>query len=62
MILSKCDLLPHLDFDLERCLDLARQVNPQLPVLSLSATTGEGMPAWLDWLHSERQGLRVRSA
>ncbi|MFS2158181.1 hydrogenase nickel incorporation protein HypB [Pseudomonas sp. Pseusp122] len=50
MILNKTDLLPHLDFDVQRCLDYARQVNPQLQVLQLSARDGSGMDAWLDWL------------
>jgi hydrogenase nickel incorporation protein HypB len=50
MILNKIDLLPHLSFDVERCKDYARRVNPGITILELSATTGEGMQAWLDWL------------
>ena len=50
MVLNKVDLLPHLRFDVQRCIDMARRVNPTLQVLQLSATTGEGMGAWLDWL------------
>ena len=50
MLLNKVDLLPHLRFDVQRCIDMARRVNPMLQVLQLSATTGEGMDAWLDWL------------
>ncbi|MBL8275548.1 hydrogenase nickel incorporation protein HypB [Roseateles puraquae] len=50
MVLNKVDLLPHLRFDVQRCIDMARRVNPTLQVLQLSATTGEGMDAWLDWL------------
>ncbi|MGB5063043.1 MAG: hydrogenase nickel incorporation protein HypB [Candidatus Competibacter sp.] len=55
MLLNKTDLLPHLDFDVARCLDYARRVNPDIRILQLSARTGEGMEAWLDWL---RQGQR----
>ncbi len=55
MLLNKTDLLPHLDFDVVRCLDYARRVNPEIEILQLSARTGEGMDAWLDWL---RQGQR----
>lgn len=62
MVLNKCDLLPYLEFDVERCLGWARQVNPQLQVLSLSATTGEGLPAWLDWLQAETSSLPALSA
>ena len=50
MVLNKVDLLPHLRFDVQRCIDMARRVNPALEVIQLSATTGEGMDAWLDWL------------
>ena len=53
MVLNKTDLLPHVDFDVERCVALARQVNPGLQVLQLSATRGDGLEAWLDWLLHE---------
>ena len=50
MILNKIDLLPHVDFDAEHCLAHARRVNPGIECLQLSATTGEGLDPWLDWL------------
>jgi len=50
MVLNKADLLPHLQFDVAACVEYARQVNPDLEILTLSAQTGEGMQAWLDWL------------
>lgn len=50
MILNKTDLLPHVKFDVARCIQLARRVNPAIEILQLSATTGEGMDAWLHWL------------
>jgi len=50
MILNKTDLLPHVKFDVARCIELARRVNPNIEVIELSATTGEGMDAWLHWL------------
>ncbi len=43
MILNKIDLLPHLDFDVQRCLDYARQVNPQIQIIQLSARDGTGL-------------------
>lgn len=54
MILNKTDLLPHLRFDVQRCLDYARQVNPAIRVLQLSAVDGQGMAAWLDWIDAAR--------
>jgi len=55
MILNKIDLLPHVQFDVDRCLDYARQVNPYLTVFQLSATTGEGLEPWYEWLRRQRQ-------
>ncbi|MDU4094897.1 MAG: hydrogenase nickel incorporation protein HypB, partial [Pantoea sp.] len=54
MILNKIDLLPYLDFDVEACIANARQVNPQIEVIQLSATRGEGMDRWLSWLEQQR--------
>ncbi|MGA1286293.1 MAG: hydrogenase nickel incorporation protein HypB, partial [Rubrivivax sp.] len=50
MLINKADLLPHVDFDVERCLAHARRVNPDIEALLVSATHGQGLPAWLDWL------------
>ena len=50
MLLNKVDLLPHLDFDVAKCIDYARRVNPGIEVLLVSARNGQGMDAWLDWL------------
>jgi hydrogenase nickel incorporation protein HypB len=50
MILNKIDLLPHVKFDVARCVELARRVNPGIEVIQLSATTGAGMDEWLHWL------------
>lgn len=50
LVLNKIDLLPYLDFDVERCIGYAREVKPQIPVLQLSALTGEGMTDWIEWL------------
>jgi len=50
VLLSKVDLLPYLDFDTARhAADLAR-ISPRTRVLPVSARTGEGLPAWYDWL------------
>ena len=50
MVLTKTDLLPHLDFDVPKCIEYARRVNPGIEVLLVSARSGEGLDAWLDWL------------
>ncbi len=50
MILNKIDLLPYVNFDLDRCLEYARQVNPEIEIFQVSATTGAGLQDWYDWL------------
>ncbi len=50
MLLNKCDLLPYLQFDAEQAIAYARRVNPQIEVLRVSATSGEGLADWLAWV------------
>ncbi|HYD51720.1 MAG TPA: hydrogenase nickel incorporation protein HypB [Gemmatimonadaceae bacterium] len=51
-ILNKIDLLPHLEYDVERALAYAREVNPALRFFRTSARTGEGMAEWYEFLRS----------
>jgi hydrogenase nickel incorporation protein HypB len=66
LLLSKIDLLPHLEFDLERCIVNARRTNPGIGIIGVSAFTGEGIPAWLAWLEQgagrARTGRRMGAA
>ncbi len=50
MLLTKVDLLPHLTFDVAKCIEYARRVNPKIAVMQVSAKSGEGMDEWLAWL------------
>jgi len=50
MLVNKVDLLPYLSFDVARCIEHARRVNPGIDVLQVSATTGQGMGDWVNWL------------
>ena len=52
MLLNKVDLLPYLDFDVAKAIDCARRVNPAIEVLQVSATRGQGMDGWLDWVRA----------
>ncbi|OPJ90690.1 hydrogenase accessory protein HypB [Serratia marcescens] len=54
MLLNKIDLLPYLRFDMNKCLAFAREVNPDINIILVSATSGEGMEEWLSWLETER--------
>jgi len=55
MLINKIDLLPHLDFDVERCIDAALRVNSDLQILLVSARSGEGLDAWYEWLRLSRR-------
>jgi hydrogenase nickel incorporation protein HypB len=62
MLLNKMDLVPHLEFDPQRCTGYARQVNPRLTILPLSATRGDGLdPPRLLMLRAHPE-IRVRAA
>jgi hydrogenase nickel incorporation protein HypB len=50
MLLSKCDLLPHLDFDADLAVANALRVNPDIRVMRVSASNGEGLEEWLGWI------------
>ncbi|MBM95336.1 MAG: hydrogenase accessory protein HypB [Oceanospirillaceae bacterium] len=60
MILNKTDLLPHLDFDVDACIEYARRVNPDIEVLQCSARSGDGMDSWLEWI-GNRRAERIQS-
>jgi hydrogenase nickel incorporation protein HypB len=52
MLLNKCDLLPYLTFDADLAVANARRVNPDIKVIRISATSGEGIGEWLDWIRA----------
>ena len=52
-VLNKVDLLPHLDFDVDRAVAFAREVNPDLRFFQTSARTGEGLDEWTAFLQSQ---------
>jgi hydrogenase nickel incorporation protein HypB len=54
MLVSKVDLLPHLDFDVDELIANARKVNPNIAVIHVSARTGEGLDRWLQWIDAAR--------
>ncbi len=55
MILNKIDLLPYVSFNVDACINYAQTVNPNIKIFQLSATTGEGMNNWYDWLQQQVQ-------
>jgi len=58
MLVNKCDLLPYLQFDVDKAIAYARRVNPLIEVIRVSATTGAGMPDWLAWIEKGAAAVR----
>lgn len=53
LLITKMDLAPHLDIDVERIVANVRQTNPRCAIFSLSAKTGSGCTLWLDWVQAQ---------
>ena len=53
-IINKIDLLPYVDFDVEKCKDYAKRVNHHLDFFELSVSSGVGMEAWYEWLRTQK--------
>jgi len=59
VLLNKIDLLPYVEFDVAAAIAHARQVNPTVTVLCVSARTGEGLPAWYAWIDQQAPDLHA---
>ena len=59
LLLNKIDLLPYLNFDVEKCIEYAQRVNPGIQILQVSATTGEGMTDWYQWIKLALQTRQI---
>jgi hydrogenase nickel incorporation protein HypB len=57
VVLNKMDLLPYVDFDLEKFGNFVKSINPTAEILPLSATTGDGTAAWHDWIELRANGV-----
>ncbi|TAE56498.1 MAG: hydrogenase accessory protein HypB [Nostocales cyanobacterium] len=53
MIITKIDLLPYLQFDVQKCIEYAKQVNPKIQIFQVSAINGEGLDEWYGFLSSK---------
>lgn len=52
LILTKIDLIPHVPFDLDLFRADVKRLNPDVTLLELSSTSGQGMQAWVEWVKS----------
>ena len=62
VLVNKIDLLPYVDFDLDRFGAMLRELNPRVPVRSVIATSGNGVQPWLEWVREQRPQLTVSGA
>ena len=62
MILTKLDLLPHVDFNPELAFENARKIHPDMEYIALSSRTGEGFDKWLHWLDALQQKVQQPAA
>jgi hydrogenase nickel incorporation protein HypB len=53
LLINKIDVLPYFDFNLESCKERARQLNPNIKIITICAKTGEGLQEFADWLRHE---------
>ena len=60
IVLNKIDLIDVLGYEKGRMYDDLSRINTRAPVIELSAKTGEGLDAWLDWLRTRRAGPQGR--
>ncbi len=57
MIVNKLDLLPYVNYDLQKVRRQALSINPNLHIFEVSCQTGEGLEAWCDWLGTFARGV-----
>jgi hydrogenase nickel incorporation protein HypB len=58
MILNKIDLLPYVPFDADLALENARRVHPEIEIVRVSCTSGEGLDLWVNWLEKRRRAVK----
>jgi hydrogenase nickel incorporation protein HypB len=61
MILTKIDLLPYVPFKSDVAKENARRVHPQMEILEVSNTTGEGLDAWMNWITGRQRKAKEKA-
>jgi hydrogenase nickel incorporation protein HypB len=58
-VINKIDLMPYVDFDLEKAKKDARKINRNLQIFEVSCKTGSGLDAWFSWLEEQIKGFKA---
>ena len=53
LIITKTDVMPYFDFDVEACVARAKRLNPNIRVFEVSAKTGDGFAEWEEWVREQ---------
>ena len=53
LLITKIDLVPYLNVDIDRIVENVRQLNPDVAIFPVSAQTGEGLEAWFEWVRGQ---------
>ena len=53
LLITKIDSLPYFNFDMDKCIERVRFLNPNIRIIPVSAKSGKGMKEWEDWLKKE---------
>ena len=62
LVITKLDAAPFFSFQMERCMERVKKLNPDIQIFPVSAKTGEGMPALETWLRGSLKQWRTQSA
>lgn len=61
MLINKIDLLPYVSFDVEKCIEYAKKINPAINILTTSALTSNGLNEWYNWLLNKQINQRCNN-
>ena len=53
LLVNKIDVMPYFDFDLDKCREYVKKLNPNITIIPISARTGEGIDEWVNWLRTQ---------
>jgi hydrogenase nickel incorporation protein HypB len=59
LVLNKIDLLPYVSFDIARAREYAKSIHPDMEILEVSCTTGEGLDRWMQWIKKHGDVFRA---
>lgn len=54
LLITKCDLLPHFDFDVEKAIKEARKLNPKVDIIEIDSKSGKGIEQWVNYLKMKK--------